>query len=149
LVVSSLALSAFHFFAAAQVYAHPSFGSDLVPVALELFGDQHRQRGHHALAELELVDQNRDRVVGADANERRGRIHEPFVFLCEGEPATQRQRDTEHATTTGNAGGLQEAAARERRGAIGRQGGKPGVRDVIRESVHSRSPFSPAPWRRP
>ena len=47
------------------VRRHP-LGFDLVPVHIEFFGQEHRHRGHHALAHFQLRQHDGDCVVGAD-----------------------------------------------------------------------------------
>jgi len=46
---------------------------DLVQPHLELFRDQHRHRGVGALSHFDLIHDERDPSIGADANERVGR----------------------------------------------------------------------------
>ena len=44
------------------------FGVDLVPVDVELLGDEHRHGGHHALPHLEHRQHDAHGVVGGDAD---------------------------------------------------------------------------------
>ena len=44
-------------------------GADLLPIALQLFGQQHGKRGDGALPHLGLVDVERDRIVRAHVDE--------------------------------------------------------------------------------
>ena len=49
------------------------FDSDLGPICVELFRDEHRERGIDSLAHLGVVDDNRDRVIRANSDKRVGR----------------------------------------------------------------------------
>ena len=86
------------------------------PVGVEFLGQDHRQRGLHALSELQPVDRHRDFAVGGDLHEGRrllrwlegaGRLGRRLRH-CQVREGAERQ-----AAGTGQ---LQEAAARQRRG---------------------------------
>ena len=42
-------------------------GAHFAPVAIEFFGHQHRQRGHHTLAKFKMLHLHRDRAVARNA----------------------------------------------------------------------------------
>src|ERR1019366_6137800 len=44
--------------------------ANLLPVALQIFGDQHRKRRQHSLPHLRFVNHQRDRIVGSDPDPR-------------------------------------------------------------------------------
>ena len=87
------------------------------PVGVELFGQQHRQRGLHALAELEPVDGDGDGAVGRDLHEGRGLLRRlQRGFGGRGRGGQRRGQHTEREAAA--AGELQELAARQRRGLV-------------------------------
>ena len=51
------------------------FDVNLVPVAIEFVGNDHRQRGPDALPHLRMLEQDRDDIVRCDAHERVRRRH--------------------------------------------------------------------------
>ena len=87
--------------------------STLLPIGVELLGDDHRQRRLHALADLGVLREQHDRAVGADLHVRvqvrvgRGlRLRERLLGR-----GPERQR--EHEAAAGETRELDEAAARE------------------------------------
>jgi hypothetical protein len=127
------------------------FGTHLVPVAIELLGDQHRHRRQHALAEFELAHDDRDALVFADPDER-GRRIDPGGrrgrFLCPRQPAAQKTRlsqpDAQHQAAAGHSGRLQELPAAHRYGASGRQRGlqRVHVSTNVDSRVHVQAPHA-------
>ena len=83
----------------------------LGPVAVEFFGNQHGQRGLHALAEIEAVDLDGDGVVGRDAHERGRHDGRRRGALCGGAAHGAGQRHFKHQAAGRKGGGLEESAA--------------------------------------
>ncbi len=76
--------------------------TDLCPIGLELFGQQHRQRGRHPLAHLRAIDDHQHTVVGADAQPRIG---------CKGcHSAPIRDLEPDHQAGADGAGHLKKRA---------------------------------------
>ena len=92
---------------AAVAAAHPA------PVGVEFLGQDHRQRGLHALAEFEPVDGDGHGAVGRDGHKRAGQLRGLEGGRCSRALRLRQQR--EHAQRKA-AGGteLEEAAARQR-----------------------------------
>jgi hypothetical protein len=81
-------------------------GRDLRPVALELLGDQHRQARPDPLPHLDVREDDGDRVVGRDAQERVHRRQRRVRVRGGAHAVRHRERDHE-----ARGGALQEAAA--------------------------------------
>jgi hypothetical protein len=97
-------------------------GAHVAPVDVKFFGQRHRQRRMHALAEFETVDRDRNRIVRRDQQERLRRRRR-----CLGRRAflRQRARHGQHAqrqAAARKAGQLEKAAAVQHGGATGRRG---------------------------
>jgi len=124
-------------------------GAHLVPVAVQFLGDQHRHRCHHALAELQLVDEHGHGVVGRNAYERRRRVNHALLLGLR-EAVAGRQRDAEQQAAARKAGGTEELAAPE----LARRGGRQPrehlgrARVLLNQLVHGVL-LSPGSWRRP
>jgi hypothetical protein len=92
------------------------------PVGVEFLGQDHRQAGLHALAEFQPVDGHRDFAIGRDLHEGRGllrRLEAPGRRLrAVGLRHREMGKGAEHKPAS--AGHLQEAAARQRGGFVGR-----------------------------
>jgi hypothetical protein len=89
-------------------------GPHLGPVGVELFGDERGEAGERALAELDMLDQHRHRVIGGDPDEgvrREAGTDAGLEYLrcARLRPAGLRQAEPDHE----RAGALQEVAAGE------------------------------------
>src|SRR5207247_8101203 len=83
------------------------------PVALELLAQDHRQRRGHALAELEVLHDHRDRAVLADAQERIRRHLRRLRRLGEGKPPAGGHPETDDEAAGESGGRLLEFATRD------------------------------------
>ncbi len=81
------------------------FETDLVPVRVELLGEQHREGRAHALSHLRLVDDHRDLAVGRDAHEG---VRDEFLARRALESAGDAEADEQPAAEGG--GDAQERA---------------------------------------
>src|SRR5689334_9353065 len=80
---------------------------DLVQAHLELFGDQHRDRGVGTLPHLDIRHRENDLAIAADADE--GVRLKPFV---RGSAATSyRKAEAQHQTATGGRAGCKKATS--------------------------------------
>ena len=90
--------------------------SDAAPVGIQLLGQDQRQRGLHALAEVEAVDRDRDRAVRRDLDEG-GRLLSGTQWLrCCSSLGTGLRHRGDGKGAQGQAGGagqLQELATRQ------------------------------------
>ena len=106
----------------------------LAEINVELFGDQHRQRGVNTLAHFGAGRNQGDGVVIGDVHPGIGRVHRACRFRHR-----ERQGETHEQPATANGGGFQEGAARSFQafwGASGLDGGDFG----FGEGCHVRAP---------
>ncbi len=121
--------------AAGQVHAEEGVGIGGVvgaaaaahqgPVGVELLGQDHRQAGLHALAELEPVDGHHDLAVGRDLHEGQRLLRRLEAAGGRGRAAGLRQGQMREGAEreTARADDLEEAATRQRGGLVGRGAG--------------------------
>jgi hypothetical protein len=112
--------------------------ADLAPVGVEFFGQQHRDRGGHALPHLDRAGHHGHAVVGRDAQEGVRHEHRPFRGGGAGRdcaPGGAWQCKADHQC--GGTPGLEEAAPRGRcQAAIVVRG-----HGVERIAVHAQAPL--------
>ena len=89
--------------------------ADLGPIGVQLFGEDHRQTGLHALTEVEAVDGDGDDAITVDLHERRRLLRGvQFASGCCTVCLLRQRSDRKHAEREARGGGhLEEGAAGE------------------------------------
>ena len=124
-----------------------AFDAHLRPGGVEFLGDERGQAGVHPLAHLEVLDDDGDGVVLADAQERvrregagrRGADGLAGAGHLRGGVA---EVDAERETRAGGGGGTQEDTT-------GHRAGGSGVAGTHAHRIHVVVPFSRGPWKLP